>query len=259
MGSALGNTLAGRRALVIGTLLGNRPGVPLVFAPHGGGLGDLGLDLARHGRMGLEIVPRRLAALADPLASIREPGPALVDDIPVHAEIDQLADLGNPFGEQDVELGLLERRRHLVLHHLHAHPAAHDILAVLDGLDPADVEPDRGVELQRVPAGGRLGVAEHDADLHADLVDNATVVCEREIDEVSFRSAWDMSRACRPMWASPISPSSSARGTSAATESITMMSTAPLRTRVSVISSACSPVSGCDTSRSAVLTPNFSA
>src|SRR5712691_1475907 len=69
---------------------------------------------------------------------------------------------------------------------------------------------------------------------------NATVVCEREIDEVSFRSAWDMSRACRPMWASPISPSSSARGTSAATESITMMSTAPLRTRVSVISSACS-------------------
>src|SRR2546428_247512 len=62
---------------------------------------------------------------------------------------------------------------------------------------------------------------------------NATVVCEREIDEVSFRSAWDMSRACRPMWASPISPSSSARGTSAATESITMMSTAPLRTRVS--------------------------
>jgi hypothetical protein len=36
---------------------------------------------------------------------------------------------------------------------------------------------------------------------------------------VSFRSACDISRACRPICASPISPSISARGTSAATES----------------------------------------
>ena len=35
----------------------------------------------------------------------------------------------------------------------------------------ADIEPDRGVELEGVAAGGGLGVAEHDADLHADLVD----------------------------------------------------------------------------------------
>src|ERR1022692_1778146 len=34
---------------------------------------------------------------------------------------------------------------------------------------------------------------------------------------VSFRSACDIRRACRPMWLSPISPSSSALGTSAAT------------------------------------------
>ena len=34
---------------------------------------------------------------------------------------------------------------------------------------------------------------------------------------VSLRSAWLISRACRPMWLSPISPSSSARGTRAAT------------------------------------------
>jgi len=58
---------------------------------------------------------------------------------------------------------------------------------------------------------------------------------------VSLRSAWDMSRACRPMWLSPISPSSSALGTSAATESTTSTSIAPERTSVSVISSACSP------------------
>ena len=61
---------------------------------------------------------------------------------------------------------------------------------------------------------------------------------------VSLRKAWDISRACRPTWLSPISPSISARGTSAATESITMMSMAPERINMSAISSACSPVSG---------------
>ena len=68
-----------------------------------------------------------------------------------------------------------------------------------------------------------------------------------------------MSRAWSPMWLSPISPSISALGTSAATESMTTMSTAPERTRISTISSACSPVSGCDTSRFSMSTPSFLA
>ena len=53
-----------------------------------------------------------------------------------------------------------------------------------------------------------------------------------------------ISRACRPTWLSPISPSSSARGTRAATESMTRMSSAPERISMSAISRACSPVSG---------------
>src|SRR5476651_2877062 len=44
---------------------------------------------------------------------------------------------------------------------------------------------------------------------------------------VNFRSACDIRRACRPMWLSPISPSSSALGTSAATESTTSTSICP--------------------------------
>ena len=48
-----------------------------------------------------------------------------------------------------------------------------------------------------------------------------------------------------------------ARGTSAATESITSTSIAPDWTRVSTISSACSPLSGCEISRSSVLTPSL--
>ena len=43
----------------------------------------------------------------------------------------------------------------------------------------------------------------------------------------SLRMACDISRACRPTWVSPISPSISARGTRAATESITTRSSEP--------------------------------
>ena len=86
-----------------------------------------------------------------------------------------------------------------------------------------------------------------------------TIVFDLLIEAVSLRSAWLISRACRPGSASPISPSSSAFGTSAATESITSTSTAPERTSVSQISSACSPVSGCEISSSSMLTPSLRA
>ena len=62
-----------------------------------------------------------------------------------------------------------------------------------------------------------------------------------------------------PTWESPISPSISALGTSAATESTTTMSSAPERISMSVISRACSPVSGWETSRASVSTPSFLA
>ena len=57
----------------------------------------------------------------------------------------------------------------------------------------------------------------------------------------------------------PMSPSSSAFGISAATESITTRSTASDWTSISVMSSACSPVSGCETSESLGLDPDLRA
>ena len=48
------------------------------------------------------------------------------------------------------------------------------------------------------------------------------MVFDFESEPASLRRAWDMRRACRPTVVSPISPSISARGTSAATESMTM-------------------------------------
>jgi hypothetical protein len=86
-----------------------------------------------------------------------------------------------------------------------------------------------------------------------------TIAREREIEPVNFRNAWLIRRACSPIWLSPISPSSSARGTSAATESMTSTSIAPDRTSVSAISSACSPASGCEIKRLSISTPSFLA
>ena len=84
-------------------------------------------------------------------------------------------------------------------------------------------------------------------------------VLDRLTAPVSLRSAWLMSRAWMPTNESPISPSISARGTSAATESTTTTSMPPERISVSVISRACSPVSGWLTSSSSTLTPQARA
>ena len=86
-----------------------------------------------------------------------------------------------------------------------------------------------------------------------------TTVLERLMPAVSLRSAWLIRRACRPTWLSPMSPSISARGTSAATESTTTTSMAPLRTSTSTISRACSPVSGWEISSFSMSTPQWAA
>ena len=86
-----------------------------------------------------------------------------------------------------------------------------------------------------------------------------TMQRDLEIEAVSLRKAWLIKRAWLPICMSPISPSSSAFGVSAATELITSTSMAPERTRVSVISSACSPVSGWEIRRFSRSTPSFRA
>ena len=60
---------------------------------------------------------------------------------------------------------------HLVLHHLDPGLAADHLVAFLHRAGAADIQSYGGVELQRVTAGGGFRVAEHHADLHADLVD----------------------------------------------------------------------------------------
>ena len=86
------------------------------------------------------------------------------------AEVDQAALRGDPEAVLDIELGLAERRRDLVLDDLGPHPVADRLGALLERLDAADVDALRGVELERPAARLGLRATEHDADLLADLV-----------------------------------------------------------------------------------------
>src|SRR5438477_12841222 len=110
-----------------GDLLGDEAGV----------LADGGLDAVRDVRILLEEDLGVLAALADALAVVGEPRAGLFDHAALDAEIEDLAGLGNALAVHDVELDLLERRRELVLHHFDAGLVADDLLALLDGADPA--------------------------------------------------------------------------------------------------------------------------
>ncbi|MPM55051.1 hypothetical protein SDC9_101836 [bioreactor metagenome] len=121
--------------------------------------------------MGLEEVAGVLLALAELVTVVREPGAGLADQPRLDAHVDQRPLTADALAVDDVELGLLERRGHLVLDDLHPGTVADHPGAVLQRLDPPDVEADGGVELQRPATGGGLGVAEHHADLLAQLVD----------------------------------------------------------------------------------------
>src|SRR4051812_26719735 len=112
-----------------------------------------------------------LLALAELVALVRVPGAGLADEALLDPGVDEAALATEAGAPQEVELGLLERRGHLVLDDLDADPAADRLGALLEGLDATDVEPDRRVELQRAATGGDLGRAVDDADLLAQLVD----------------------------------------------------------------------------------------
>src|SRR6187455_1698645 len=134
-------------------------------------LAHLPFDGGRDVRVIAQEVARVLASLTDAIAVERVPGARLLDDAVLGREVDELALLRDTGAVENVELCLAERRRDLVLHDLHARAAADHLVAVLDGAETPDVEPHRRVEFERIAARGGLRIAEHDADLHPDLVD----------------------------------------------------------------------------------------
>src|SRR6266571_4020743 len=92
-------------------------------------------------RVPAQEVPGVLFALPKLFAFVGVPGTGLAHDPPLDPEIDQAAFPADPEAEQDVELRVLERRGELVLDDLDPGAAANRLGAVLEGLDPAHVEP----------------------------------------------------------------------------------------------------------------------
>src|SRR5690606_34164309 len=116
-------------------------------------------------------VARVLLALAELVALVGVPGTRLAHDLVLNAKVDEAALTRDADTVEDVELRLLEGRRHLVLDDLHSRAVADCVGAVFERLDATDVEANRGVELECLAAGGRLWTAEEDTDLLAQLVD----------------------------------------------------------------------------------------
>src|SRR5260370_30326803 len=111
-----------------------------------------------------------LTPLANALAVVGKPGAGFFDDAGLNAEVDQLAAFRDALAVHDIEIDDLERRCHLVLDDLYARLVADHLVALLDRTDAPDVEADRGIEFQGVAAGRGLRIAEHHADLVADLI-----------------------------------------------------------------------------------------
>src|SRR6202171_708074 len=142
-GNGLRPSLPRRRRAVgvaLGTACQNLP------REQAGVLADRGLDLRGHIRIGLEERLRVLAALAEPLAVIGEPGAGFLDDAGLDAEIENFSHLGDALAIHDGEFDLLDRRRPLSFHHLDAGLVADHLVALLDRADAADVEADGSVE-----------------------------------------------------------------------------------------------------------------
>src|SRR6185437_15306457 len=125
------------------------------------------LDLGEHHRIVLEEQLGVFTSLADALRVVAVPRARLLDDARLRTDVDQQRRMTDAFRVHDVEFGLLERRRHLVLHHLHANVRADDILFFFDGPDAANVEADGRIELECLATRGRLGIAEHHTNLLA--------------------------------------------------------------------------------------------
>jgi hypothetical protein len=112
-----------------------------------------------------------------------------------HTQVEHFAQAADAFAIQDVELGRLERRRHLVLTTF-TRVSLPMISSPFDRADAPDVSTGR-----RTSAHCRrwwFRAAEHHADLHADLVDEITMQLAFLMVAVSLRSAWLISAACRP-------------------------------------------------------------
>src|SRR5918993_1004422 len=104
-------------------------------------LTDTVFDLERHFRVRTQELARVVFSLTDAVTVVAVPGAGLFDDVQLGSQIDDLTVTRNTFAVKDVEICLLEWRRHLVLDNLDLGFRADHFVALLDRTDPTNVEP----------------------------------------------------------------------------------------------------------------------
>ena len=111
---------------------------------------DFGSDL----RIFFEVNRGVFLALTYFVAVIGIPCARLIDKIKLNAKINNLAQAMNAFTVHDLEFGLTERGRNLVLHHFHSRFVADYFVALFNRAYTANIEADRRIELERITTGG---------------------------------------------------------------------------------------------------------
>ena len=113
----------------------------------------------------------RLASLPDKFAVVGNPRALLFEDFLLYAEVDERTSHGNALVIHNVEFAFGKRRGDFVFDDLDFCAVADDFARrVFDLPDSADIDAHGGEEFEGASAGGRFGVAEHNADFFADLV-----------------------------------------------------------------------------------------
>ena len=128
------------------------------------------VDLIHEIKVLAQVILGVLTSLTDADITVGEEGAAFGNDFELGGEVEDITGFGDAFVEHDIELGSAEGRRDFILNHLDAGAIADDFVANFDGLNAAHIETDRGIELECLTTGGGFRVAEHDADLLAELI-----------------------------------------------------------------------------------------
>src|SRR5262249_14732127 len=103
-------------------------------------------------------------ALPDTFSSVAEPSAGLFEDAFVDAEVDEVAFAGDAFAVKNVKFSFAEGCSDFVFHDFGAGARTDDAIALLDGLDAANIDAHGGVEFERTATGGGFRVAEHDTN-----------------------------------------------------------------------------------------------
>ena len=129
------------------------------------------LQLSCHRSVQLEEFPGVLPALSQFVVAVGEERSGLLDQPGGDSQVDEVSFFADAVAEEYVEFRNPKWQSYLVLDDTRLYPGADHLGPLLDGIGAPQVDSNRTVELQRSSSGGHLGIAEDDANLLSELID----------------------------------------------------------------------------------------